>query len=308
MFSKKTPSSAGITQPTYILTDRLPSSEIPLLLGRIVADFASPTDEYLPEDPRVALNSKFLEIIDTDFSTLFAGSKDNSVESKIGQILGISGENGHNSQSRLHSKLVRTRTLPQHREALKALLGRFRPQILQLLKDNGGVAYMVVGIKSAVDAEHATEGQFGSRTALMIGLPTDAIATAASHGMVTLGQSADIDVNSSRARGQAFESAATMDGEQVFAIRYRLVKLKKNFLGRQEPDVDYGSVKRVAVEAGVYSDVVEGREEVSEDEDENDHDDNDDEYDSDEDVALSEKLLKHEMNKRSDIVDVTFSE
>ena len=306
MFAKKESSSA---QPTFILTDRLPSSEIPLLLGRIVADFASPTDEYIPEDPRLALNSKTLEIIDTDFSTLFAGSKNNSIESKIGQILGISTEDGHNGQTRLQGKFVRTRTLPQHREALKALLEQFRPQILQLLKDNGGVAYMVVGIKSALDAEHGTERHFGNRTALAIGLPTGAIVTAASHGTVNLGETADFDINSSRARGQAFGTAATMEGEQVFAIRYRLVKLKKHILGTQEPDIDYGSVKQGSVEAAVYSDVIEAPGVVDEDENKNDDDSvHDDEDDFDEDVSLSEQLLRHEIDKRSDIVGVEFSE
>lgn len=58
MFSRKVSSTAGIAQPTYILTDRLPGSEIPLLLGRIVADFASPTDEYpLWQDSRIILST-----------------------------------------------------------------------------------------------------------------------------------------------------------------------------------------------------------------------------------------------------------
>lgn len=314
MFSKKESSSA---QPTYILTDRLPSSEIPLLLGRVVADFASPTDEYIPEDPRLALNSKTLEIIDTDFSTLFAGSKNNSIESKLGQILGVSAEDGHDGQNRLQSKFVRTRTLPQHREALKALLKNFRPQILQLLKDNGGVAYMVVGVKSALDAEHGTERQFGNRTALAIGVPTGAIVTAASHGIINLGQTADVDVNSSRARGRAFGTAATMEGEQVFAIRYRLVKLKKHFLGAQEPDIDYGNVKQGTVEASVYCDATEVPEEVHKDGVKNEDDDIDDkedeeekeeEDDFDQDIALSEISLRHEIKNRPDIIDATFSE
>lgn len=305
MFSSNDPSSADIVQPTYILTDRLPGSEIPLLLGRIVAHFASPTDEYFPEDPRIALHSKILEIVDTDFSTLFAGSKNKPVESKIGQILGVSSEDGHNNQSRLQSKLVRTRTLSQHREALKALLQQFRPQILQLLKDNEGVAYMIVGIKSALDAEHATERQFGKRTALTIGLPTAAIVTAATHGMVNLGQGADIDINSGKTQGQAFESAATMEGEQVFAIRYRLIKLKTFFLGMQEPVIALRTIKRAPLDQGLYSGV---EEKICADETETDANDNDenDEY-VDEDVAMNEKMLEVELNKRSDIVKVTFS-
>jgi hypothetical protein len=93
MFSSKTSEpSAAPRKPTYILTDRIPGSEIPLLLGRIVADFVSPSDEYKPEDPRPALTSKIYEIIDTDFSTLFSVSKNNVAESKVGQILGISAE------------------------------------------------------------------------------------------------------------------------------------------------------------------------------------------------------------------------
>lgn len=307
MFSKPKPPSSGITQPTYILTDRLPSSQIPLLLGRIVADIASPTDEYIPEDPRPALTSKPLEIVDTDFSILFSGSKNTFVESKISHILGLAAQDGQNSTSSLQSKRVRTRTLPQHREALKALLGKFKPQILQLLRDNGGVAYMVVGVKSALDAEHAVDRQFGNRKALTVGLPTAAVVSAASHGTVNLGPGADVDVNVERVRGRAFESAGTMDGEQVFALRYRVLTLKKKlFLAGQGVDVDYGSVKRVAFEDGVYGDVEGGREEISEDED--DDDDDDDDEDDDDDIALNDKLMKREIKKRSDIMGVEFPE
>ena len=108
----------------------------------------------------------------------------------------------------------------------------------------------------------------------------------------------------------AVGTAATMEGEQVFAIRYRLVKLKKHFLGGKEPDVDYGNVKQGSVEAAVYSDVIEKLEDVHEDTDKNGDNDIDevDEDDFDEDFALSEKSFRHEINKRSDVVDVVFPE
>jgi hypothetical protein len=54
---------------------------------------------------------------------------------------------------------------------------------------------MVIGVKSAVDAEHAVERQFGNRKALTIGLPTAAVVSAVSHGTVNLGPGADVDVN-----------------------------------------------------------------------------------------------------------------
>jgi hypothetical protein len=76
----------------------------------------------------------------------------------------------------------------------------------------------------------------------------------------------------------------------VFTVRYRVLTLKKNhFLASQGVDVDYGSVKRVAFEDGVYGDVEPGREEVGED------DDNDDDDDDDEDISLNDKLMKREI-------------
>ena len=49
-------------------------------------------------------------------------------------------------------------------------------------------------------------------------------------------------------------------------------------------------------------------EEEEEDEEDDDLDDDDDELDFDEDIALSEKLFKDEMKKRSDVNNVKFSE
>jgi hypothetical protein len=161
-------------------------------------------------------------------------------------------------------------------------------------------------LKSALDAQHVLRREFSSSTAVKIGAPTDAIITAASHGTVNLGESVNVDVNADRGRSMAIETAGKTDGEQVFAVRYRVLTLKKPFLSKQGAYVDYGSVKQVGFEDGVYGVTKGEREEISEDEE--GEDDDEDEFD-DEDIDLAREVAGSEMKKRGhEVVGLRFAE
>jgi hypothetical protein len=161
-------------------------------------------------------------------------------------------------------------------------------------------------LKSALDAQHVLRREFSSSTAVKIGVPTDAIIAAASHGTVNLGESVNVDVNADRGRSMAIETAGKTDGEQVFAVRYRVLTLKKPFLSKQGAYVDYGSVKQVGFEDGVYGVTKGEREEISEDEE--GEDDDEDEFD-DEDIDLAQEVAGSEMKKRGhEVVGLRFAE
>jgi hypothetical protein len=237
-------------RPSYVLTDRLPASVGDALLGRIVADFLSPLDEYKPEDPRPALIAGTLEIVDTDFSSLFSVSRNKLAAAKISQILHIDVESLLKNESSIKSSYVRTRTLPQHREVLAALLKKHATDIIKLLRDNKGKAYMAVGFKSCVDGEIGKARLYTNKKSVRIEAPVGAMVSAVSQGTVNLGDQANVGLDVQRSREEQLTTRATMVGEQIFAVRYRALSLSKRAGG---PEADYGDILRVKFENGVYS-------------------------------------------------------
>ena len=191
------------------------------------------------------------------------------------KLLNIQFDDTHASTQSREAKVVRTRSLPQHREALASLLEQHRSAIVQLLGDNGGEGHLVVGVKSCIDGAHKTQSGSGAKRKIQITLPTGLIVDAASHGTVHLGQAADLTADLESENAWSAEQTGEMVGEQVFAIRYRHLMLKKPFLSRKGEYVNYGKVEHALFESGVYGPT--NREEIS--------DDDIDEEDTESDVA-----------------------
>lgn len=252
MVSSRSDSKQTRRQPEYFLIDRIPGSEIPHLLGRVVASRESPVDEYRPEDPRGALKGTHLEVVDQDFASLFWAEKNKAVTAKVCSILDVDVSRLAERQNEFAAKFIRTRLLPQHRDALKSLLDVHRSEVLSLLADNGGVGYMIVGIKSCLDGSTSNRISNGAKRSLAINLPTSDAIAAATHGIVTVGTAADVSVGVSRERATGADVTTTMVGEQVFALRYRRLALKKAFLSSKGAYVDYGQIERARFDAGVF--------------------------------------------------------
>jgi hypothetical protein len=89
--------------------------------------------------------------------------------------------------------------------------------------------------------------------------------------------------------GQQTEMAGSMEGEQIFAVQYRTLRLKGR--AQTESKIEYGSIQRVKMGAGVFGDR-NGRDLVFEDEDEDSKDDSDE---SDEEVTLSTEVAEEEI-------------
>ncbi|KAF2273298.1 uncharacterized protein EI97DRAFT_480936 [Westerdykella ornata] len=143
-------------------------------------------------------------------------------------------------ESSLKSSFVRTRSLPQHREAFHALVQKHGAKIVQLLRDNKGKGYMAVGYKSCVNGREEGQCKHSYRRCI----------TAATQGVVNLHDQADIGMNiGSRDKGR-YSTTATMAGEQIFAVRYRKVSFMK---GKPVEGVDFGDVQRVSHEGGVFA-------------------------------------------------------
>lgn len=84
--------------------------------------------------------------------------------------------------------------------------------------------------------------------------PTDLAAQVASHGTANAPKSGNLEVEAHITRQGSARSSFQGAGEQVFAIQYRTIGLRRPLpLSKKEPEVAYGELKVVDFQDGVYS-------------------------------------------------------
>jgi len=214
----------GLLPPSGLID----GSQAPKLLGRIIADIDYPTADYQPADPRVALHAlpAPLEVIDADTKTVLSQVKNTKAKLDLGKIFGVHASDNTNNEDEVTSKTVVTRTLPQYRHAFKALMGNHRDDILELLNNNGGKAYFIVGVKTCLDSEIShlnfstsavggnVEFPLGQLLAAAGGIPPPLAPDAAN-------PSGSLDRET--VRKALYRFVAT--GERIFSLQVREVKL-----------------------------------------------------------------------------------
>ena len=199
-----------------------------------------------------SLGGEELEIVDEGFETLFSVTKNTTAQLRVGQIVGVEFDKGQSRSVTVKGKYVRTRTLTQHPDVLDALLKDYREEILDLLrKQKNGRAYMIVGLKTAVDGEFKSDTKVHTTATIKAALPAGAVAQAVSHGTVNPGDKADPQGKFGKDHEASRVTSFGMVGEQIFAVRYRLISLKRPRHGKDE-QVNYGEVFRVPETDGVY--------------------------------------------------------
>jgi hypothetical protein len=266
--------------PTYIiLSQRLEKSHGNLLLGRVVVDMQNPTDEWAPSQSDgllKTLQGQTMEVVDTNFQALFSIEKNKTAQMKIGQFLDLDMAKTIDREHSIESPFVRTRIITQHRIAYKALLEDHRAEIKELLKNNQNEGFMIVGFKSAVENKLG-RAQKDTRTRdVNTNLPVGTLAEAATTSTTVLGKGADIDLNLRISNTAELSSQSVASGEQIFAIRYRRLKLNRGpYLHRKaEPSIDFGGIETFEPKHGVFGDGFEDeREIVSEDDDDSENSD-----------------------------------
>ncbi|RFU30416.1 hypothetical protein B7463_g5905, partial [Scytalidium lignicola] len=197
-----------------------------------------------------AIKNEQIQVEDSAFSFLFSQNNNYNVQFKLGQILGVTVEKGKEIKVGITSKYVRTRNLTQHYDTLKTLLARHRKEILELAPlVKRKRLYMVVGFKAAVDADMHKSFEEKQSMSLQAAFPAEAVVQAASHGAVNLGNTINPQLDTDGRRENNMNASAKMIGEQIFAIRYRILDL--NLKKKSEP-IKHGEIMRVKHGEGVY--------------------------------------------------------
>jgi len=108
------------------------------------------------------------------------GKKNSRANTQLGQLLGLSKATSATDTTSLDGKKIIMRILPQHCDAFDAILAsEHGPAAEKLLKYNGGVAYMIVGIKTIFDGSIQVDH---TRTAGKAQLPISKAVAAGTQG------------------------------------------------------------------------------------------------------------------------------
>lgn len=152
--------------------------------------------------------------------------------------------------------------------------------------ENGGVGWMVVGVKSCIDGSSGARIVDSGTRSVKVDLPVSTAVAAATHGTVTVGTAVDVSAGVGAGHSTGGDVTSTMVGEQVFAVRYRRLMLKKAFLSSKGAFVDYGQIERAHFDSGVFDRAK--AEEIEEDDEDVEEEGVEGEFE-DEDVGLGEE-------------------
>jgi hypothetical protein len=137
----------------FVLPYPLPEKEIPSLMCRVVASPLSPARKFIPNpdesDPLVLSNilpNLLPDPIPVESTASINSANNTSLKARLPQLFSHSSESFTNQALELTGEIQRY-TLTQNEWKFRKLLenSRFAREVAQLVRDNGGIAYMISG-------------------------------------------------------------------------------------------------------------------------------------------------------------------
>ncbi|KAI9866242.1 MAG: hypothetical protein M1813_001363 [Trichoglossum hirsutum] len=180
-------------------------------LGRLVVDMHDPKQQYAP-------------MAKTTVGLVINGLASDWAKGRLRRVLAIGTTNEGKLQMDLDSKLIRTYVLEQHPIAFLRIVGsegdqgEASCQVRELLNSRDRV-YMVVGVKTALDPDVTLSMEQSSSVEGGAYSPAGLISS----GLPAL----SLQVEIGRERKAKVIVSGQSSGEQIFAVKYCLVKLEK---------------------------------------------------------------------------------
>lgn len=278
--------------PRFVVLDYpVPAEDVSDVLGRFVVDYSSPLDRSAPAKlPGFTKEYIYDCGSDTNVSILLQSSSNEVLRGKLDQIFSLVSSRDTTRRRELSSECIKTYrvrdhdklfdrigSLPEIKKEVEALFYRSGQRVSQI--------YMVVGVKTVQDATSKTEKGGSSSNETTATLPFGAAVTAA-------GVPADPRSTVGAEWQQSSASSAVYDakhqGEQIFAVEYRVVKKRLLAKWRGGNVMGLGGIKSYGWGEGTMA-----GDSDSEDED----DDDDDEEVEDEEIERLPQLRGSQLRK-----------
>ena len=218
-----------------------PAELLPLLLGRIVQNFASPFDSFTPRDPRpfLKLTSEYIECTVKDVSAISSGTEDESLRLKLKPIAEFSSRRNSSGSTEYKTNRIRSVRITEHPKVFKSLLANtdIEREVRSWLTPGGSPAYLIVGAAIWEDAqltqEASSDKDAGGSLTASIGTATAAAASMGAAVPAWTSGIGDFTVDDSLKAQTHKTISVTTEGSSIFAIECRLVyrRLIKIFTG-----------------------------------------------------------------------------
>jgi hypothetical protein len=238
----------AVDGPTWALLspNKLPdASEVNKILGAICPDYENPVQNTIPDNagkviPRIWL-TKPTE--DETFKVVLERAKTDKARIRLGEILHAAFNRDMRNSLHLSSTKVKTHAVKQELKVFDYLKKNYKDNINAMIerapKRSKGSVFAIEAIKTCLDAEISTQhGDTKSKN-------TDFKPPLKEAIMAGTGVPPPIDpgieLELEREEKKKADLAQTARGERIFAIQYRIIKKKGDWisLGRPKPPTDF---------------------------------------------------------------------
>ncbi|CAF9908299.1 MAG: hypothetical protein GOMPHAMPRED_006123 [Gomphillus americanus] len=274
-----------------------PASEVPTLLGSATLDFEDPTGNVVEQEPEslAKVKAACLETQDASFSAILAATKGQDIHVRLGEIFSVDFGSSVEEDKATSAKTVMTFTLKHQLKFFKLLKSTRSVQLTEFLQRatqrrlqgspfSSRAIFFVVGIKVACDMTVRNTTSKSSQVQFGVQAPLNT-ALAASTGLLS---PVGIDPAVGIDYGQVLSNMVSQMplGARIFAVRYRLVKLRRDWkltpkpTWNEEPELD--RLLTLSKNEGFYASREmhisdDSGEDTSTDDDDDDDDDDEDE-------------------------------
>ena len=216
-----------MTNSFVTIDDAFGSDEIPLLLGRFVADPLRPRLRFTPPRPgQILLHNAYAQPTSTvgDQLTKLERSSFTDVDVKL---VDVKIKNVSTNSTEITKAVNITRTLTHFYDAFSKLCAdKLVNADLSEMTQTGDEVYLITSVRSTVmgvDGKYTVERRDERKAAIAATVPADKVAQA--FFGVTLPSSANPSVSWSRQRVELFKSEAKVIGEQCNQIQYYIISI-----------------------------------------------------------------------------------
>jgi hypothetical protein len=239
--------ASPLDKPTWVLlppSELPPASRVPFYLASIASDFERPHAGYLPEkfaekQELLSATAETWSTVDTSFASVLYDNRHREIYVHLSQVFSeVFDSRVQNIQVRKASR-VATYILEHQDTIFDLIQKKYQKEIVKRLKaphNKSRSLYMVVGIKTCFRADqcfvNAPQNVVSGSVAVPAALAANVNEADGAGGRPI----ADFGGEFSSLGAQAFQARA--EGERIFAVQYRLVKMAsewKSILARQPP-------------------------------------------------------------------------
>jgi hypothetical protein len=214
----------------------LPISQRDHLLGRIVKNYANPTADYCPNNrpcDSVSFVAPPLSSGLTNAQSVLSSSSERTAKALLTSLAALTRQKGRDAGISFSSEGIEVLRLQQHEDTFEALKSNLliQQKLTKMLRV-GGKAYFVVGLLIWKNTQFSTNQGSNKTASLTAKVPVEAALAMTAIPPSILPAVGPIQVELQASESVNSTLQATVDGEQIIGLEYRLVKRDLLGLGR----------------------------------------------------------------------------